>query len=110
MFLRLKDKALSKAAQVAINLKIKEVGEMLKLNLDSENKTIELELMLKGEKEPLYVKVGKYEISQEGEKYYLVAKDINTSREWINVVASNYLENQKFEIPQKIAQTLKVLV
>jgi hypothetical protein len=50
--------------------------------------------------------VGRYEILQEGEKHYLVAKDINTSREWINIVASNYLENQKMEIPEKAINTI----
>ena len=62
MFRGLKDKALSKSLEVAINLKIKEYGEMLKLNLDSQNKTIEFEVMLKGEKEPLKVFVNNYEI------------------------------------------------
>ena len=49
MLKALKDKALSKAIETAINLKIKEFGKMLKLNLNSLKKTIELELMLKGE-------------------------------------------------------------
>ena len=110
MFKGLKDKALSTAIKTAINLKIKEFGEMLRLNLDSQNKKIELELMLLGEKEPLYVEVGSYEISEEDGKHYLIAKDIKTSREWINIVAKNYLENQKFEIPANVAEILKIIV
>ena len=110
MFRGLKDKALSKSLEVAINLKIKEYGEMLKLNLDSQNKTIEFEVMLKGEKEPLKVFVNNYEISEENGKYYLYAKDIKTSREWINIVAENYLKDEKIEIPEKIAKTLQILI
>jgi len=110
MLKSLKDKTLSFAIKSAINFKIREFGEMLKLNLDSKNKTIELEVMLLGEKEPLYVNVGKYEIIKENDKYYLLAKDIKTSREWINILAKNYLENQKFEIPQNIAKTLQIVV
>jgi len=108
-FVGLKDKALSKALEFAINLKIKEYGEMLNLKLDSQNKTIELELMLLGEKEPLNVYVGSYEISEENGKFYLTAKNIKTSRKWINIVAKNYLENQKFEIPENIAKTIKII-
>ena len=110
MFKKLKDKALSKSLEVAINLKIKEYGEMLNLNLDSQNKTIDFEVMLKGEKEPLKVFVKNYEISEENGKYFLYAKDISTSREWINVVAENYLKGEKVELPEKIAKTLQILI
>ena len=105
-----KDSILSFVIKQVINLKIKEFGKMLKLNLDSQNKTIEIEVTLLGEKEPIKVNVGSYEIIKEGEKYYLIAKDITTSREWINIMAKNYLENQKIEIPPKIAKTLKIVV
>jgi len=110
MFGKLKDKALSKSLEVAINLKIKEYGKMLKLNLNSQEKTIELEVMLKGEKEPLKVYVNEYVVSEEDGKYYLFAKDIKTSREWINIVAENYLKGEKIEIPEKIAKTLQILI
>ena len=110
MFGKLKDKALSKSLEVAINLKIKEYGEMLKLNLNSKEKTIEFEVMLKGEKEPLKVYVNEYVVSEEDGKHYLFAKDIKTSREWINVVAENYLKGEKVEIPEKIAKTLQILI
>jgi len=107
MFKSLKDKALSKAVIAAVNL---EYGKMLKLNLDSTNKTIELEIMLKGEKEPLKVFVNSYEISEEDGKYFLYAKDIKTSREWINIIAENYLKGEKIELPEKIAKTLQILI
>jgi len=110
MFKSLKDKALSKAIISGINLKIKEYGKMLKLNLDSTNKTIELEIMLKGEKEPLKVFVNSYEISEEDGKYFLYAKDIKTSREWINIIAENYLKGEKIELSEKIAKTLQILI
>ncbi len=110
MLRKLKDKALAKSLQVAINFKIKEYGEMLKLNLDSQNKKIDFEVMLKGEKEPLKVFVNEYEITEENGKYFLFAKDITTSREWINIVAENYLKGEKIELPEKIAKTLEILV
>ncbi len=42
----MKDATLSKAVKIAINHKLKEYGKMIKFNLDSDNKTIDLELML----------------------------------------------------------------
>jgi hypothetical protein len=110
MFRKMKDSALSKGLKAAINYKVKEYGEMIKLNLDSNAKTIELELMLEGEKEPLHVKVNRYELREENGRYYLIAEDIVTSRAWINTVAAQYLHGQKFEIPEEYAKLLKVVV
>lgn len=105
-----KDDALSASVQTLVNSKIKDFGEMLKFNLDSKNKTIELEVILDGEKEPLDVKIDNYEITKEDGKYYISVKNIATSRKWINVVASEYLNSQKFEIPAKYAKILKLIV
>ena len=110
MLKKMKDTALSKGLKAAINYKVKAYGEMIGLKLDSESKTIALELMLEGEKEPLHVKVNRYELREEGGRYYLTAEDIVTSRAWINTVAAQYLHGQKFEIPAEYAKLLKVVV
>ena len=109
LFGNVKDRGVSVAVQTAINYKIKEFGEMLKFNLDSKTKTIELEIMLEGEKEPLNVKVTQYSIKEEEGKHYLVASDIVTSRAWINTMASQYLSGQKFEIPEQYAKILAMV-
>ena len=105
-----KDTVLSKGIKIAINNQIKEYGKMLKLNLDSNNKSIEMEVMLEGEKEPLTVNVQKYEMTQEGKKHFLKIQGVKTSRAWINTVASSYLEGKTFEIPAEYANMLKVVV
>ena len=110
LFTNTKDKAVSVAVQKAINYKIEEFGEMLKFNLNSKAKTIDLEIMLNGESEPLYVQIKKYVLTQEDDKHYLEARDIVTSREWINIVASQYLSNQRFAIPSEYAKMLKMVV
>ena len=110
MLKKVKDAALSKGAKVAINSYIKEYGKMLKLNLDSENKSISLEVLLEGEKEPLAVQVERYELTEENGKHLLKIYGIHTSRAWINTVAASYLEGKAFEIPSEYAKMLKVIV
>ncbi len=106
----MKDAALSKGAKIAINSQIKEYGQMLKLNLDSTQKSIEIEVMLDGEHEPLKVHVRNYELTQENGKHLLKVHGVTTSRAWINTVASSYLEGKAFEIPSEYAKMLKVIV
>ncbi len=106
----MKDTALSKGARLAINTQIKEYGEMLKFNLDSKKKTIDVEVMLDGEKEPLSVYIENYKLSEQGYKHYVTLKGIRTSRAWINAVASSYLEGKSFEVPAEYMKILKVAV
>jgi hypothetical protein len=47
----IKNAGLSKLALIYANKEIKEYGEMVNLRIDSKNKNIELEILLKGEKE-----------------------------------------------------------
>jgi len=106
----MKDAALSKGAKIAINSQIKEYGKMLKLNLNSQEKSIEMEVMLDGEHEPLSVYVRNYELTEERGRHLLKVHGVSTSRAWINTVASSYLEGKAFEIPAEYAKMLKVIV
>jgi len=106
----MKDAALSKGAKIAINSQIKEYGEMLKFNLDSTQKSIEVEVMLDGEHEPLKVHIGKYEMTQTDGKHFIQIYGVTTSRAWINTIASSYLEGKAFEIPAEYAKMLKMVV
>ncbi len=110
MLKKMKDAALSKGAKAAINHYIKEYGKMLKLTLDSEHKSIEVEVLLDGEKEPLLVRVERYELTEENGRHFLKIHGIQTSRAWINTVAASYLEGKAFEIPAEYAKMLKVIV
>ena len=112
MFGKIKDVTTSKTAKVAANIymKNKEYGKMLKLNLDSNNKSIELEVMLNGEKEALSVQVDRYELVEDGGKHLLKVYGVQTSRAWLNVLASSYLEGKSFEIPEVHVGKLKMMV
>ena len=110
MFGKMKDVALSVGAKKAINSQIKEYGEMLKLNLDSNNKSLEAEVMLEGEKEPLTVKIARYEMREEKGKHFLKINGVTTSRAWINTVATTYLEGKDFEISAEYASIIKALI
>lgn len=110
MLKKIKDVALSKGLKIAINMQIKEYGKMLKFYLDSKQKSIEIEVMLDGEQEPITVHVRHYEIIQEKESHLLKVHGVTTSRAWINTIASSYLEGKSFEIPTEYAKMLKIIV
>lgn len=55
---------------------------MLKLDINSGDKTIDLEVLLRGEGSPLKIHIGHYEIKT-GEESGIKISKIHTSREWI---------------------------
>lgn len=83
---------------------------MLKLDIDSKSKSVVMEVLLKGEKEPIEIKVTKYEIRKDGDDYHLSVEKISTSREWMSALANQYLDGKSMPIPKNIANALKLFL
>ena len=110
MFGKMKDMALSKGAKISINKQIQAFGEVTVLTLDTQNKSIELDVMLEGELETLHVSIGRYEITGEVGSKKLSVSQISTSRKWINTLAATYLEGKSFDLPDEYAKTIEALI
>lgn len=76
-------------------------GKMTKIEINSTAKSIHIELELRGESTPLIVDVKDYKISTEAGETFIGLGAINTSREWINQLISDYLprEKKRFKVP-----------
>jgi hypothetical protein len=81
---------------------------MLNLKVDSETKSLSMELMLKGEFEQLKVAIGKYSIIEEDDKLFLKIEELSTNREWLNIIIDTYLKENKIELPKKYASLLEI--
>jgi hypothetical protein len=70
--------------RTALNAKFGRYGKVLTLKIDSSNKTIDVDVLLKGETEPIKIRVG-----QEG-KPGLALTNIQTSRPWMTELAAAF--------------------
>lgn len=104
-----KDLAVSKALETMGQRHVERFGTIVKAHLDSTNREIRLELLLKGETEPVEVHIRGYEIVAEGDRRFLVARDIEVSREWMAALAREYLAGRRFEIPGSYSKVLELL-
>lgn len=87
------------------NHNFKSFGVMTNLQIDSANKRASLDLDLKGETQPLRVTINRYELTSEGGQTFIEFKEVDTSREWINYLAGQFLKGRKFAVPE-IAQAI----
>lgn len=114
-FKELKDKGSSYLFKKYANSQIKDFGEMLNIQIDSQNKNISLDVLLKGEIESINVKIEKYEVVRKDDTAYIKFKDIKASREWIevlirNVAIPNYAPNNMIEIDSSYAKIIDLLI
>jgi len=105
-----KDMAISSAVKVFAEKYISGFAVINTIEIDSSQKSFTAEVVLKGEKDPISLKVARYEIISEGERHLLIPHNVSSSRQWLDILAKEYLEEHAFEIPAPIARALKIMV
>jgi hypothetical protein len=105
----IKDWALQAGAKHFVNERIQKYGHMTNLQIDSATRTIHFEILLKGETTPVSGSA-KYEPKFDGEKKLIEFTDIQTSREWINLVIADFLKTRAVELPDGVPTTVAKLL
>lgn len=85
------------------NSLLKPYGKANSLKLNSSEKSASVVLDLKGETQPVEIRITRYEILKEGDKLFLVIHGAQTSREWLTNLAQDHLLGKKLELPQQVA-------
>jgi hypothetical protein len=95
--------------RVAINTKLRSIGEMTELSIDTKKKRIRVRVELLGEKEPIDVEILRYSLKEKGETTYITIEDATSSREWLTVALREFVVGQDLAIPAKAGAVLKLL-
>ena len=106
MFDRAKEFMLIKA----INHNIKRIGHMLSLKIDPETKALDLTVLLVGEDKPLDISVKSYDFVEKDDKNFIKIGEVETSKTWLNILLSEYVDNGEIEITPKISKLLKLVM
>lgn len=89
-----------------INQKIEAFGSITSLQIDSKQRTISAQLALKGETQPIAIKIGGYEVIQESGVAYISFQNFHASKEWIGNVLNEYLAGRRFKVPGAVIMVL----
>ena len=94
---------------MAINAKLRSIGEMTELSIDTKNKRVRVRLELVGEKEPVDVEILRYSLKEKGQTTYITVEEVTSSREWLTVALREFVVGQDLAIPAKAGAVLKLL-
>jgi len=106
---RSKDATLAFTTRVAINIKLRSIGEMTELSVDTKNRRVRVRLELLGEKEPIDVEILHYSLKKKGEATRITIEEATSSREWLTAAMREFVVGQDLAIPAKAAAVLKLL-
>jgi len=105
-----KDWLMEKAAVVMINQAVlKPYGTLTALKLDTTARTINAELQLNGETEPVRIEVHEYELLEEAGKAFVVLKSLSTSRSWLTRLANDFAVGRRFALPESVRKFIPLI-
>lgn len=105
-----KDAGASVAIEHLLAKRLEPYGELKNLRLNSRDKTIEVEVLLKGEAETLVVKVLEYELQSEPDQDYLVVKRAIASREWVTALLQDFVAGKRHPLPQQHSKMVRLVL
>jgi hypothetical protein len=94
---------------LAINTKLRGIGEMTELSIDTKKRRICVRLELLGEVEPIEVEITKYNLKNKDSGARLTIEEATASREWLAVALREFVVGQSINLPAKAGALLKLL-
>ena len=106
-----KDRLISAGIKQELNVKLERYGEVLDVRLNTREQSVEISVRLKGEPDPISVRIGKYSLVKENDDLWLTidSKTIEASREWLTLLLQDRAGHQRLPIPQKFARLVEFL-
>ncbi len=105
-----KDWLIEKAGMALLNqAMLKPYGTLTRLKLDTTARTIEADLELNGETQPVNVQVREYELRESEGRATVVLKDIHTSRDWLTTLMKNFVVDREFALPDSVKKFLPMI-
>ena len=95
-----KDKSVAKLLLASARQLLKEFGEVLDITLSTATRTIAVEMLPVGEREPIRVDLAGYGLTTDGAgEHWLTYERLTASREWMTLAAARLLPQNRLRLP-----------
>jgi hypothetical protein len=104
-----KDTVLAFTAKTFLNTRLRGIGEMTQLSIDTKRRASHLRLVLSGETEPIDIHVTKYAVLRRGDVATLTIVGATASRTWLAAALREFVVDRSIRIPANAGALLKLL-
>jgi hypothetical protein len=106
-----KDRLISARIKHELNIQLARYGEVLDVKLNTREQSVEISVRLKGESNPISVRVGKYSLVKENGDLWLTidSRTIEASREWLTLLLQDQAGRHRLPVPHKFAALVEFL-
>lgn len=105
-----RDKAFAAAIRILAEEHVRKYGLLKSLEINSSQGSMEAEILLHGETEPVTFKIDRFEIITTDGEHRIRAYGVSVSRVWIDTLARDFLEGRSIRIPSSAAHALTALL
>lgn len=105
-----KDAGASFVIERALAHRLQPYGRMLSLSIDSKTSRIQLEILPKGETQPITITIDEYQLTNEAGADLILIKKASASREWIDAILQDFAIGKTIPLPAKYAHFLKSIL
>jgi hypothetical protein len=97
------------SARTFFNTRLRGIGEITELSIDTKKRAFRSRLDLVGEAEPIEIHVRKYGIKRRANQVTLTVLDATASRKWLAEALRRFVVGRRFAIPAKAGTVLELL-
>ena len=94
---------------MAVNTKLRGIGQMTELSIDTKTRRVVVRLELVGEAEPIEIEIVRYNLKTKENATKLTIEEARASRPWITAALEEFVVGETLSIPKKAAAVLKLL-
>ncbi len=105
-----KNKALAGVLGPLVDSALSRYGRVTELKINSESRMITLNLLLKGESQPLHIEIVRWDVIHDNDTPSLVVHEISVSKEWLHQLALDLVIGRPISIPSRYAGLLDFLI
>jgi hypothetical protein len=104
-----KDVALGFTVRTLLNTRLRGIGEIADLAVDTRKRAVRLQVTLVGETKPVEIQVRRYSLQHSGNDATLTVVDAAASRPWVDEALRTFVVGRSFVIPSTAVAVLKLL-
>jgi hypothetical protein len=105
-----KDIANSTIIKNGLNVFIKQYGEIKDFSIDTKNRSVSLNIYLKGESGDVIIDIDSYDFLKIDDRYFLKVYKISANRYWIDSILNVFAKEREFPVPAELVLPLKILM